>query len=100
MGVSCGDVDSCQDDPQYKVMKYLVFGTILSSLLSELQIIIPKTDRNGLCIGMGTSLRAAAQPPRDAVARALDHLREGRRWPRLVPGQRLSLLRRACASEL
>jgi hypothetical protein len=37
-------VDSCQDDPQYKVMKYLVFGTILSSLLSELQIIIPKTD--------------------------------------------------------
>ena len=45
MGLSCGDVDSCQDDPQYKVMKYLVFGTILSSLLSELQIIIPKTDR-------------------------------------------------------
>ena len=44
MGVSCGDVDSCQDDPQYKVMKCLVFGTILSSLLSELQIIIPKTD--------------------------------------------------------
>ncbi len=36
-----------KDDPQYKVMKYLVFGTILSSLLSELQIIIPKTDRNG-----------------------------------------------------
>ena len=43
--MSCGDVDSFQDDPQYKVMKYLVFGTILSSLLSELQIIIPKTDR-------------------------------------------------------
>ena len=79
-------MDSFQDDPQYKGMKYLVFGTILSSLLSELQIIIPKTDRNGLCIGMGTSLRAAAQPPRDAVARALDHLREGRRWPQLVPG--------------
>ena len=35
--MSCGDVDSFQDDPQYKVMKYLVFGTILSSLLSELQ---------------------------------------------------------------
>ena len=31
-------MDSCQDDPQYKVtvMKYLVFGTILSSLFSEL----------------------------------------------------------------
>jgi hypothetical protein len=52
VGVSCGDVDSFQDDPQYKVMKYLVFGTILSSLLSELQIIIPKIDRNGVCIGM------------------------------------------------
>ena len=49
MGLSCRDVDSCQDDPQYKVMKYLVFGTILSSLLSELQVIIPKTDRNGVC---------------------------------------------------
>ena len=36
VGVSCGDVDSFQDDPQYKVMKYLVFGTILSSLFSEL----------------------------------------------------------------
>jgi hypothetical protein len=45
VGVSCGDVDSFQDDPQHKVMKYLVFGTILRSLLSELQIIIPKTDR-------------------------------------------------------
>ena len=52
VGVSCGDVDSFQDDPQHKVMKYLVFGTILSSLLSELQVIIPKTDRNGVCIGM------------------------------------------------
>ena len=39
-GWCCGfvfdDVDSCQDVPQYKVMKYLVFGTILSSLLSKL----------------------------------------------------------------
>ena len=43
--MSCGDVDSFQDDPQHKVMKYLVFGNILRSLLSELQIIIPKTDR-------------------------------------------------------
>ena len=34
-------MDSFQDDPQYKGMKYLVFGTILSSLLSELHIIIP-----------------------------------------------------------
>ena len=42
-------MDSFQDDPQYKGMKYLVFGTILSSLLSELQIIIPKTDRNCAC---------------------------------------------------
>jgi len=33
VGVACGDVDSFQDDPQYKLMKYLVFGTILSSLL-------------------------------------------------------------------
>ena len=41
VGVSCGDVDSFQDDPQYKLLKYLVFETILSSLLSELQIIIP-----------------------------------------------------------
>ena len=47
-----GDMDSCQDVPQYKVMKYLVFGIILSSLLSELQIIIRKIDRNGVCIGM------------------------------------------------
>jgi len=46
------DMDSCQDVPRYKVMKYLVFGIILSSLLSELQIIIPKIDRNGVCIGM------------------------------------------------
>jgi len=37
-----GDMDSCQDVPQYKVMKYLVFGIILSSLLSELQVMIPK----------------------------------------------------------
>ena len=43
--MSCGDVDSFQDDPQHKVMKYLVFETILSSfkLLTEVQIIIPKT---------------------------------------------------------
>jgi hypothetical protein len=36
VGLSWGDVDSFRDDPQYKVMKYLVFGTISSSLLSEL----------------------------------------------------------------
>jgi hypothetical protein len=51
-----GDMDSCQDVPQYKVMKYLVFGIILSSLLSELQVMIPKIDRNGVCIGMGYPL--------------------------------------------
>ena len=45
-------MDSFQDDPQYKGMKYLVFGTILSSLLSELHIIIPKADHSGVCIGM------------------------------------------------
>ena len=45
-------MDSFQDDPQYKGMKYLVFGTILSSLLSELQVMIPKVDRNGVCISM------------------------------------------------
>ena len=64
VGLSQGDVDSFQDDPQYKGMKYLVFGTILSSLLSELQIIIPKTDRNGVCIGMLNpmlQLRATAE---------------------------------------
>jgi hypothetical protein len=37
-GWCCGfvfdDVDSCRDVPQYKVMKYLVFGIISSSLLS------------------------------------------------------------------
>jgi hypothetical protein len=43
-------MDSFQDDPQYKGMKYLVFGTILSSLLSELHIIIPKADRSGVFV--------------------------------------------------
>ena len=59
-GWCCGfvfdDVDSCGDVPQYKVMKYLVFGIILSSLLSELQVMISKIDRNGVCIGMGYPL--------------------------------------------
>jgi hypothetical protein len=32
--LSWGDMDSCRDVPQYKVMKYLVFGIISSSLLS------------------------------------------------------------------
>jgi hypothetical protein len=39
-GLCCGfvidDVDSCRDVTQYKVMKYLVFGIISNSLLSEL----------------------------------------------------------------
>ena len=52
VGLSWGDVDSCRDDPQYNMMKCLVFGTISSSLLSELQIIIPKTDLNGVYIDM------------------------------------------------
>ena len=52
VGLSWGDVDSCRDDPQYNMMKFLVFGTISSSLLSELQIIIPKTDLNGVYIDM------------------------------------------------
>jgi hypothetical protein len=33
VGLSFGDMDGCQDDPQYKVKKYLVFETILSRLL-------------------------------------------------------------------
>ena len=33
-GFVFGDMDSCQDDPQYKVMKYLVFGIISTSLLT------------------------------------------------------------------
>ena len=36
-------VDSCRDVPQYKVMKYLVFWIILSSLLSELQVARERT---------------------------------------------------------
>ena len=51
-GLSWGDVDSCRDVPQYKVMKYLVFGIISSSLLSELQVMIPKVERDGVCICM------------------------------------------------
>jgi hypothetical protein len=43
-------MDSCRDVPQYKEMKYLVFGIISSSLLSELQVMIPKVDHNGVCI--------------------------------------------------
>ena len=43
-------MDSCQDVPQYKVMKYLVFRIILSSLLSELQVMISKVDHNGVGI--------------------------------------------------
>ena len=35
---------------QYKVMKFLVFGIISSSLLSELQVMIPKVNHNGVCI--------------------------------------------------
>ena len=53
-GWCCGfvfdDVDSCRDVPQYKVMKFLVFGIISSSLLSELQVMIPKVNHNGVCI--------------------------------------------------
>ncbi len=36
MGLSWGDVDSCKDIPQYKVMKYLVFWIILTSLLRSI----------------------------------------------------------------
>ena len=50
--LSWGDVDSCRDVPQYKVVKYLVFGIISSSLLLELQVMIPKVDRNGVCMCM------------------------------------------------
>ena len=47
-----GAMDSCQDVPQYKVMKYLVFGIISSSLLSELQVMISKVECDGVCICM------------------------------------------------
>ncbi len=36
VGLSSGDVDSCGDVPQYKVMKYLVFGIISTSLLRSI----------------------------------------------------------------
>ena len=36
VGLSWGDVDSCGDVPQYKVMKYLVFGIISTSLLRRI----------------------------------------------------------------
>ena len=49
-GFVLGDMDSCRDVPQYKVMKFLVFGIISSSLLSELQVMIPKVNHNGVCI--------------------------------------------------
>ena len=49
-GFVFGDMDSCRDVPQYKVMKFLVFGIISSSLLSELQVMIPKVNHNGVCI--------------------------------------------------
>ena len=52
VGLSWGDVDSCRDVPQYKVMKYLVFGIISSSLLSELQVMISKVECDGVCICM------------------------------------------------
>ena len=42
-------MDGCRDVPQYKLMKYLVFRIILSSLLSELQVMISKVDHNGVC---------------------------------------------------
>jgi len=47
-GFVLGDMDSCRDVPQYKVMKFLVFGIISSSLLSELQVMIPKVNHNGV----------------------------------------------------
>jgi hypothetical protein len=52
-------------------MKYLVFGTILSGLLSELQIIIPETDRNGVCIGMVNSTLSLEPALKESIARPL-----------------------------
>ena len=49
-GFVFGDMDSCRDVPQYKVMKFLVFGIISSSLLSELQVMIPKVNHNGVSV--------------------------------------------------
>ena len=47
-GFVFGDMDSCRDVHQYKVMKFLVFGIISSShgLLSELQVMIPKVNQS------------------------------------------------------
>jgi len=67
VGLSWGDVDSCRDDPQYNMMKFLVFGTISSSLLSELQIIIPKTDLNGVYIDMAGLLGIFFQKKKNLV---------------------------------
>jgi hypothetical protein len=77
-GFVFGDMDSCQDVPQYKVMKYrcdnLVFRIILSSLLSELQVMIPKVDRNVVCICMvyptlwpGVTAECVYRPPLSIV---------------------------------
>ena len=44
VGLSSGDVDSCGDVPQYKVMKYLVFGIISTSLLFDNSIPLRKND--------------------------------------------------------
>jgi len=46
--VSCGDVDSCQDDPQYKVMKYLVFGTILQPIPADMRLRISNAEFRNL----------------------------------------------------
>ena len=48
VGLFFGGVDSCRDVPQYKVMKYHVFGIISSSLLSELHVMIPDVDHDNL----------------------------------------------------
>ena len=56
MYAACSDyvvfvfTDSCRDVPQYKVMIYHVFGIISSSLLSELQGMIPEGDHNDVYI--------------------------------------------------
>ena len=77
-----GDVDSCRDVPQYKVMKYLVFGIISSSLLSELQVMISKVECNGVCICMvyatlwpGGTAECVYRPPLSLVPSVLMSVR-------------------------
>jgi hypothetical protein len=76
-GFVFGDMDSCRDVPQYKVMKFLVFGIISSSLLSELQVMIPKVNHNGVCIHTHTPTRIHMRTHTCSSFKQTDHDRGG-----------------------